>query len=300
MIRLLDEIHQRAKDEHIYYETLTARRTLERLEGLGDAAPWDLLLESGVAELQLGNEETGIERIARAYQLLQAPGSDPAAVCQVGFNLGTAYLRFAETQNCCQRRTADSCILPLRGGGLHSRQEGSKNAIRYFEDVLQKTEPKSYGHYAALWLLNLAYMTIGGYPQDVPEAYRIPPGAFESEIEFPRFRNISAELGLDTFNTAGGAIVDDFDGDDYLDIVTSTWDTKGQIRFFHNNRDGTFSDRTVQAGLAGISSGLNLVQADYDNDGDLDFLMLRGAWLFGNGRHPNSLVRNNGNGTFPN
>ncbi|NIV47988.1 MAG: hypothetical protein GWN46_14885, partial [Gammaproteobacteria bacterium] len=44
--------------------------------------------------------------------------------------------------------------------------------------------------------------------------------------------------------------------------------------------------------------GLNLVQADYDNDGDVDVLVLRGAWSRGAGQHPNSLLRNNGDGTF--
>jgi len=29
--------------------------------------------------------------------------------------------------------------------------------------------------------LNIAYMTIGGYPEQVPEPYLIPPQAFESE-----------------------------------------------------------------------------------------------------------------------
>lgn len=47
-----------------------------------------------------------------------------------------------------------------------------------------------------------------------------------------------------------------------------------------------------------MPGGLNMSQADYNNDGHLDVLILRGAWLFDKGRHPNSLLRNNGNGTF--
>ncbi len=65
-----------------------------------------------------------------------------------------------------------------------------------------------------------------------------------------------------------------------------------------NRGDGGFEDRTAEAGLTGILGGLNLVQADYDNDGDIDLLILRGAWLEAAGRHPNSLLRNNGNSTF--
>ena len=41
-----------------------------------------------------------------------------------------------------------------------------------------------------------------------------------------------------------------------------------------------------------------MLQADYDNDGDVDVLVLRGAWLSRSGLHPNSLLRNNGDGTF--
>ena len=141
-------------------------------------------------------------------------------------------------------------------------------------------------------------MTLGTYPAGVPKEYLIPPAAFEAEIDFPRFTNIAAKMGLDTFNLSGGAIVDDFDGDDNLDILTSTWDTKGEMRFFRNEGDGTFSDRTASSGLAGIYGGLNLKQADYDNDGNLDVLVLRGAWLGPAGRHPNSLLRGGGDGTF--
>ena len=41
-----------------------------------------------------------------------------------------------------------------------------------------------------------------------------------------------------------------------------------------------------------------LVQADYDNDGDVDILMLRGGWMRQFGQVPNSLLRNNGDETF--
>ena len=40
------------------------------------------------------------------------------------------------------------------------------------------------------------------------------------------------------------------------------------------------------------------MQADYDNDGHLDVFVLRGAWMREEGRHPNSLLRNRGDGTF--
>ena len=93
-------------------------------------------------------------------------------------------------------------------------------------------------------------------------------------------------------------IVDDFDNDGFYDLVISAWDLKGQLRYFHNNGDGTFTERTSEAGLVGEVGSLNIQQTDYNNDGLLDIWMLRGAWLGKAGRIPNSLLRNNGDGTF--
>jgi hypothetical protein len=141
-------------------------------------------------------------------------------------------------------------------------------------------------------------MTLDQYPDQVPERYRIPWSGFESKVPFPRFQNVAMKLGLDTFSLAGGVIIEDFDGDRDLDIVTSTWDLSGPMHLFINNSDGTFSDRTREAGLEGLLGGLNLLQADYDNDGSPDILVLRGAWAGKAGQYPNSLLRNRGDGTF--
>ena len=65
--------------------------------------------------------------------------------------------------------------------------------------------------------------------------------------------------------------------------MTSTFDTRGSMRFFVNEGAAGFVDRTVAAGLEGMLGGLNLVHADYD-DGYADVLVLRGAWLGPAGR----------------
>ena len=71
-----------------------------------------------------------------------------------------------------------------------------------------------------------------------------------------------------------------------------------QLEYFHNNGNGTFTRMTEQAGLKGIVGGLNIIQADYNNDGCIDVLVLRGAWLHDKGKFPPSLLRNNCDGTF--
>ena len=70
------------------------------------------------------------------------------------------------------------------------------------------------------------------------------------------------------------------------------------MKFYKNMGDGSFSDQTETANLAGSVGGFNIQQADYDNDGDLDILVLRGAWLGEQGKVPNSLLQNDGSGKF--
>ena len=315
MLQVLQEISVRSAEEHPYMGEGQVRRLSKELADLearssevtipeywGDLNRWNVLLELGTLELRLGREQAGIDHLLAAYGLLPKirPYIQKRKVNKTIFQLGVGYMRLGETQNCALQHNAESCVLPLRGGGIHRLREGSTKAAQYFTEILENTPPEAPSLYnlRALWLLNIAHMTLGQYPDQVPERYRIPSSTFESKAPFPHFANVAIKLGLDTFNLAGGVIVDDFNGDGDLDIVTSTWDTSGPMHLFNNNSDGTFSDRTQQAGLEGLMGGLNLLQADYDNDGNTDILVLRGAWAGKDGQHPNSLLRNRGDGTF--
>ncbi len=208
--------------------------------------------------------------------------------------LGIAFLRLGEQENCILNHNVESCLLPIRGEGVHKLQEGSRRAIRELTALLEQ-EPEEW---SAIWLLNLAYMTVGEYPDGVPVRWRIRPEKFVSEYDIGRFPDRAPALGLDTVGLSGGAIMEDFDNDGFLDLVCSSWGLRDQLHYFRNNGDGTFTDRTREAGLLGVLGGLNMVHADYDNDGDNDFYIMRGAWLGKIGKHPNSLLRNNGDGTF--
>ncbi|HEX9427517.1 MAG TPA: VCBS repeat-containing protein, partial [Candidatus Polarisedimenticolia bacterium] len=210
------------------------------------------------------------------------------------WNLAVAELRLGETENCLTQHTTQSCLLPIRGAGIHTIQRGSRAALALLTEQLKEFPDDLQ----ARWLYNIAAMTVGDYPEKVPAAWLIPPKIFESEGEAPHFTDIAGRLGLDVDDNAGGVIVDDFDNDGDLDVVASSSSMHGQLRFFRNNGDGTFTERTKEAGLLGEVGGLNLVQADYNNDGFLDLFVLRGAWLRKGGHHPNSLLRNNGDGTF--
>ena len=304
MLDALKEIQERSVDENRYVGDGHARQLRTTAKQLPPDEPaskqWKLFFQLGKAELVLGNERAAIQALKRCFQLNdRLHGVLPReASNNLLFELGLAYLRLGETQNCCRRNTPESCILPIQGGGLHTNREGSENAIKYFTELARRTKRLSLNHLKARWLLNIAYMTLGRYPGDVPDSFLIPPTVLESEEPFPRFANIASRVGLDTLSQCGGAVVDDFDADGYLDIAVSSFEPWGQLRLFMNNADGTFRDHTHASGLLGIFGGLNMIQADYNNDGHVDLLVLRGAWLFEFGQHPNSLLRNNGNGTF--
>ncbi|MDQ8184764.1 CRTAC1 family protein [Pelagicoccus sp. SDUM812002] len=203
------------------------------------------------------------------------------------------YLRLGEQQNCLHNHNADSCLFPIQGGGVHAQEFGSRKAIEKLMELLE-VDPTPY----AAWLLNIAYMTLGEYPEQVPQSWRLPPETFQSDYEITRFPDVAGPLGLDVNDLSGGVVMEDFDQDGYLDLLASSWGEKRQLRYFRNQGDGSFAELTNSAWLTGLTGGLNMVPGDYNNDGLVDVLVLREGWLGKDGRFPNSLLRNNGDNTF--
>ena len=98
--------------------------------------------------------------------------------------------------------------------------------------------------------------------------------------------------------TGCGVAFFDFDHDDWIDIFLVNGSRlegfpKGEepiSRLFKNNRDGTFTDITLQSGIGRAGWGQGCCVGDYNNDGWDD--------LFVSYYGQNVLWRNNGNGTF--
>ncbi len=96
-----------------------------------------------------------------------------------------------------------------------------------------------------------------------------------------------------------GVALLDYNNDGWLDVyavngarMTSLEKTGPEYwnRLFRNNGDGTFTDVTAAAGVAGRGYDLGVVTGDYDNDGYTD--------IFVAGLRRNTLFHNNGDGTF--
>ena len=237
----------------------------------------------------VGNMEEALEHFESAYRIVVAHGVKVAEL-DLEEKLGIAHLYRGEVENRVNHR-AQSSIFPLRPQARHQLASGSENAIRHFRKYLDQ-QPDDL---EVKWLLNLAYMTLGQYPQDVPAEHLIAPAVFESREDIGQFVDVAPSLGVDRFSMAGGAILDDFDNDGCLDVVFSSRDACAPMRYFHNNGDGTFGDQSSPSGLSKQLGGTNILQVDYNNDGGLDIYVMRGAYEV---PMRNSLLRNNGDGTF--
>ncbi len=298
MARLLAEFNEHPRPEAMAFMSDRKAKVLEQqlTHAQSPNERCNLEFQLGIEQMQAGWPDKALNTFADMENFIVTNGDHMGAstVVEVRMQKAMAYMRLGEQENCLAMHNADSCLFPLSRQAYHLLPRGSRGAIELFNDQLAQF-PHDLG---TRWLLNLAYMTLGEYPDKVPAKYLIPPKTFESEYELPKFRDVSAGLGVDANDLAGGVIVDDFDNDGLYDIVISAWDLNGQLRYFHNNGNGTFTERTSEAGLVGETGALNILQTDYNNDGLLDIWMMRGGWLGKGGRMPCSLLRNNGDGTF--
>jgi hypothetical protein len=297
MVELLQRWEREVGGRNPFAETGKLRRLQEQIaRETNPGSRVAALAELGRQYLNLGRVDESLAALTNLLATADSQGVAlrPAERAAVQLLEGTAWLRQGERANCLHHHNPDSCLAPIRPGGQHVDRTGSERARALFLDLARRDTDDL----AARWLLNIAAMTLGDYPERVPTALRIPPSVFESDYPLKRFPEIAAQLGLNLDDVSGGTVVEDFDGDGLLDVAFSSWLVGHQMHLYRNLGNGRFEDRTVEAGLTGITGGLNLIQTDYNNDGWPDLYVVRGAWLGSLGELPDSLLRNNGDGTF--
>ena len=92
-----------------------------------------------------------------------------------------AALRAGEEES--GRRPAHGWVFPMERGGGAPFDAGAREAIALYSENL-RGQP---GDLATRWLLNIAFMTLGEYPEGVPADWRLPPEAFAPEYPVGRF-----------------------------------------------------------------------------------------------------------------
>lgn len=208
---------------------------------------------------------------------------------------GLCYLRMGEQQNCQMNHNNESCIMPFTSKAVHRDKTGSQMAIEYFMKDLKKNPDLSY----TKWLLNIAHLTLGQYPDSVPEEHFIRFQAYEfgdSVMGVGKFENVAMQLGVNYNGYYGASIIEDFNNDGNLDIFATSGSNDHPAAMYYGDGVGNWSE-TQKLAFSNILGGGHAVQGDFNNDGYLDIYMMRGGWLRGN-IHPNSLLVNNGDGTF--
>lgn len=137
-----------------------------------------------------------------------------------------------------------------------------------------------------------------GWPDAAPGAMAWREGAAAAHLDF-QLRTGATGRKYQPETLPGGLGVIDFDGDGWPDLYCVNGATMPELkkanpgywnRLYRNNRDGTFTDVTQKAGVAGRGYGMGVAVADYNNDGHEDMFVV--------GLHGNQLYRNNGDGTF--
>ena len=193
-------------------------------------------------------------------------------------------------------------------GGLgtlyHNNGDGT------FTDVTEKAGVKTWGPaFTACWV---DYDCDGRL--DLFVANNLG-GLFDRHIQNRLFHNngdgtfteVAAAAGISAGAPTIGSCWGDYNNDGYPDLFISSGLGKPQL--FRNNRDGTFTDVSVEAGLSDYIIGSTCFFCDYDNDGWLDIVQF--AWsdhedvvhTMRNGEAPSTakvsrVLHNNRDGTF--
>jgi hypothetical protein len=274
-----------------------AIQEFERILSLDSLTP-EQWVEAGVCRALLwnydGKPNRGLEALTKIRARVEGePELANTYLYSLIYLQGISALRQGETENCIMCRGESSCILPISAAARHTNETGSRLAVKYFNEYLEQFPDDL----EVRWLLNVAYMTLGDHPKKVPPRFLISLDNFDkSEFNIGTFRDVGHLVGIDRLNRQGGGIMEDFNNDGLLDIATTADEPFVSATLYLNKGDGSFEERTKDAGLSNQFTGLYCVQGDYNNDGFTDIFVPRGSWL----RDPvrPSLLKNNGNGTF--
>jgi hypothetical protein len=105
----------------------------------------------------------------------------------------------------------------------------------------------------------------------IPSAYEASQQTLYHNLGGGKFQDVSASSGIASVKAKGlGVAVLDYDGDGWPDIFVASDTTAGLV--FHNERNGTFTERGLETGVGldesgNPHSGMGIMSGDLNNDG---------------------------------
>ena len=171
-----------------------------------------------------------------------------------------------------------------------------------FEDVTDKAGVGDKGAAAGIWKQGATFVDINNDGRlDLYVCRFNAPNLLYINQGDGTFKEMAHAYGLDVSDASVMASFCDYDRDGWLDVFiqTNLLDANlhpgGQRNYlFHNNRNGTFTDVTAQAGISGEGQSHSATWWDFDNNGWPDLYV---TYDFA---QPDKLYRNNRDGTFTN
>src|SRR5271169_1533343 len=169
-----------------------------------------------------------------------------------------------------------------------------------FEDVTDKAGVGDKGEAAKIWKFGATFADVNndGLLDIYVCRYNAPNLLYINQGD-GTFKEMAHAYGLDVKDSSVMAAFCDYDRDGWLDVYIATnllnkdEHPAGQRGYlFHNNRNGTFTNVTERAGIAGEAQSHSATWWDYDNDGWPDLYVANDYGL------PDKLYHNNRDGTF--
>ena len=244
--------------------------------------------EIALLHLYEGDFDEAARQLERAAEAAEDPLVPVGLRANLDALLAVAALRRGETENCVACVGPSSCLWPISPEAVHLLPDGAAEAVDRLSNYIEQ-RPEDL---AMRWVLGIALTVLGRDPSGV-----IPLAPPPLDPHIRRLDNVALPAGLLARgpDMAGGSAFDDFSGDGLPDLLWTSYETDSGARLFLNNGDGTFDDASTAAGLDGQILAVNCTHADFDNDGNLDVLLLRGGW---ENPAPLGLLRNLGGGRF--
>jgi uncharacterized protein YuzB (UPF0349 family) len=173
-----------------------------------------------------------------------------------------------------------------QSAGIHENEWGTCAAfLDYDRDgwldlmVVNYTADPQYGHSVACGFLHgmVSYCGPHKFEPTIDRLYRNVTADEATDASEVRFRDVTSEVGLDTFATYGfGVVPADFTGDGWCDIFVANDGAANCL--WVNQKDGTFAEEAAARGLAvnrygHAEAGMGVAMGDVNGDQRQDLVV---------------------------